>query len=99
MMNDIVLLRRSFIGGLATSLSGLITVKAATLVAEPMTLARACEVLTEFRHKDCQWEVGQRTSSIPSYAIGFMLRRDLASFAMPEFEVIAIAEKYEREGL
>ncbi len=98
-MNDLVLPRRSFIGGLATSLSGLITVKAATLVSEPMTLSMACEILTKFRHKDCQWESGQRTSSIPSYAVGFMLRRDLASFAMQEFEAIAIAEKYEREGL
>ncbi len=100
MVNDLVVARRSFIGGLATSLSGLITVKAGSIVAEPMTLERACEVLSKVRHKGCLWEAGRKPDGlIQSHAVGFMLRRGLDSFAMPEFECIAIAEKYEREGI
>ena len=99
-MNDLVVARRGFIGGLATSLSGLITVKAGSIVAERMTLERACEVLSKANHHHCQWRMGTGSTGRTAYGTGAnMAAVCLSIWALTEFEAIAIAEKYEREGI
>ncbi len=95
-MNDLIVARRGFIGGLATSLSGLITVKAGSIVAERMNLERACEVLTKARHHHCEWRVGNGSTGATAYG---MASRCISIWSLTEFEAIAIAEKYEREGI
>jgi hypothetical protein len=97
-MSNIVIARRGFIGGLATSLCGLVTVKAGTLVAEPMTLDRACEVLTKAKHHHCEWRSGVGSTGPTAYGLG-MDWRDLSMWTLTGFEAIAIAEKYEREHI
>ncbi len=96
-MSDLVIARRGFIGGLATSLCGLVTVKAGTLVAEPMTLDRACEVLTKAEHHHCEWRPGTGSTGATAYGSGF--KSLLSVWSLTEFEAIAIAEKYEREQI
>ncbi len=105
-MSDLVIARRGFIGGLATSLCGLVTVKAGTLVAEPMTLDRACEVLTKAKHHHCEWAPGSGSTGPTAYGstwhtqpIGYDNWNPLSIWSLTEFEAIAIAEKYEREGI
>ncbi len=100
MVNDLVIARRGFIGGLATSLSGLITVKAGSIVAERMTLELACEVLTKARHHHCQWRTGTGSTGRTAYGTGSNVAgMSLSIWSLTEFEAIAIAEKYEREGI
>ncbi len=98
-MSDLVIARRGFIGGLATSLSGLITVKAGSIVAERMTLERACEVLTKARHHHCQWRTGTGSTGRTAYGTGPDVNGfNVSIWALTEFEAIAAAEKYERES-
>ncbi len=99
-MNDLVIARRGFIGSLATSLSGLITVEAGSIVAERMTLERACEVLSKARHHHCQWRIGTGSTGRTAYGESRNYQGIcLSIWSLTEFEAIAIAEKYEREGI
>jgi hypothetical protein len=76
----------------------LITVKAGSIVAEPMDLERACEVLSKAQHHHCSWRPGKGSTGATAYGTSGVAF-SLSIWSLTEFEAIAIAEKYEREGL